>query len=130
MDRQVGEIMNKTVWTALENEPLDKVEDLMSRHHLSSVPVVDGRGGIFGIISSADLLRFRERRGNTRATQAWELCTYRPIEVGPAASVREVAQLMVKHKIHHVVVTDRHKVVGFVSALDFVELYLLKAATE
>ena len=130
MDRRVGEIMNKAVWTVLESDPLHKVEELMSRHHLSSVPVVDERGGIFGIISGADLLHFLEKRGNPRTTQAWELCTYRPIEVNPAASMREVAQLMVEHKIHHVVVTDAHKVVGFVSALDFVEQYLLQAPTK
>lgn len=130
MDRRVGEIMNKAVWTVLESDPLETVEELMSRHQLSSVPVVDERGGIFGIISSADLLHFLEKRGNPRTTQAWELCTYRPIEVGPEASMREVAQLMVKHRIHHVVVTEQHKVAGFVSALDFVEQYLLRTAAE
>jgi len=129
MDRRVGEIMNKSVWTVLESDSLEKVEALMARHHLSSVPVVGERGGIFGIISSADVLRFLERRGNARATQAWELCTYRPIEVGATATMREVAQLMVEHRIHHVVVTDGHQVAGFVSALDFVEQYLLGTAT-
>jgi CBS domain-containing protein len=127
MDRHVGEIMTKALWTALENDPLEKVEELMSRHRLSSVPVVDPHGRIFGILSSSDLLRFRESRGNVKAAHAWELCTYRPIEVGSTMSVRDAAQLMVKHKIHHVVVTDGHEAVGFVSALDIVEQYLLQA---
>lgn len=122
--------MNKSVWTVLENDSLQRVEELMSRHRLSSVPVVDERGGIFGIISSADLLRFREGRGNPKAAHAWELCTYRPIEVGASASALEVARLMIKHRIHHVVVTEKHKVVGFVSALDFVEQFLVNAPSK
>jgi signal-transduction protein with cAMP-binding, CBS, and nucleotidyltransferase domain len=41
-----------------------------------------------------------------------------------------VAQLMTKHKIHHVVVTEERKVVGFISALDFVEQFLLHAPSK
>lgn len=130
MERRVGEVMNRSVWTALENDTLESVEELMTRHRLSSVPVVDDRGAIFGIISSSDLLHFRERRGNPKAVRAWELCTYRPIEVNASASAREVAQLMTKHKIHHVVVTEERKVVGFISALDFVEQFLLHAPSK
>ena len=130
MDRRIGEIMNRSVWTALENDTVERVEELMSRHRLSSVPVVDARGSIFGIISTADLLRFRERRGNPKSMHAWELCTHRPIEVSASATVMEVAQLMIKHKIHHVVVTESHKVVGFISALDFVEQFVLHAPSK
>ena len=130
MERQVGEVMNRSVWTALESDTLESVEELMARHRLSSVPVVDDRGVIFGIISGSDLLHFRERRGNPKAVRAWELCTYRPIEVNASASAREVAQLMIKHKIHHVVVTEKREVVGFISALDFVEQFLLHAPSK
>jgi CBS domain-containing protein len=127
MDRPIAEMMTRTVWTALENDPVEKVEELMARHRLSSVPVVDARGEIFGILSSADLLRLREARGNPRATRAWELCTFRPVAASPATPAKEVARLMLKHKIHHVVVTEQGKVVGFVSALDFIERFLLNA---
>ena len=43
----------------------------------------------YGYISGADLLHFLEKRGNPRTTQAWELCTYRPIEEIGRASCRE-----------------------------------------
>jgi CBS domain-containing protein len=118
-------MMTKSLWTALENDTVEKVGELMARHHLSSVPVVDSQGAIFGIISNADLLRFHDARGNPKVTRAWELCTFRPIEAGPATPAIEVARLMVKHRVHHVVVTENRKVVGFVSALDFVEQFLL-----
>ena len=125
MDRPVAEMMTKSVWTALDTDTVEKVGELMARHHLSSVPVVDGKGAIFGIISNADLLRFRDARGNPKVTRAWELCTFRPIEAGPATPARQVARMMAQHKVHHVVITEERKVIGFVSALDFVEQFLL-----
>jgi signal-transduction protein with cAMP-binding, CBS, and nucleotidyltransferase domain len=33
--------------------------------------------------------------------------------------------MLVQHKVHHVVITENRKVIGFVSALDFVEQFLL-----
>ena len=125
MDKPISEMMTKSVWTVLEDDTVERVGDLMARHHLSSVPVVDGKGAIFGIVSNADLLRFRDARGNPKVTRAWELCTFRPIEAGPATPSRQVAGMMVQHKVHHVVITEDRKVIGYVSALDFVEQYLL-----
>jgi CBS domain-containing protein len=125
MDKPISEMMTKSVWTALDNDTVEKVGELMARHHLSSVPVVDGKGAIFGIISNADLLRFRDARGNPKAARAWELCSFRPVEAGPATPARQVARMMAQHKVHHVVITEDHKVIGFVSALDFVEQFLL-----
>lgn len=129
MDRPVSQIMTQSVWTALESDPVDKVEEFMARHRVSSIPVVDGKGAIFGIISNSDLLRAREAKRNLKASRAWELCTYRPVEATPTTPVVEVARLMVKHKVHHVVITERTRVVGFVSALDLVEQFLLSGTT-
>jgi CBS domain-containing protein len=125
MDKPISGMMTKSVWTALDEDTVEKVEGLMARHHLASVPVVDGKGAIFGIISNADLLRFRDARGNPKVTCAWELCTFRPVEAGPATPARQIAGMMVQHKVHHVVITENRKVIGFVSALDFVEQFLL-----
>jgi CBS domain-containing protein len=125
MDKPISEMMTRSVWTVLEDDTVERVGDLMARHHLSSVPVVDSKGAIFGIVSNADLLRFRDARGNPKVTRAWELCTFRPIEAGPATPARQVARMLVQHKVHHVVITENRKVIGFVSALDFVEQFLL-----
>jgi CBS domain-containing protein len=103
---------------------VQKVEEEMKLHHASSVPVVDEKGVIFGIISSPDIVHFHEAHKNPRAVRAWEMCTYKPIEVHPDATAEEVARLMVKNGIHHVVVTENGSLVGIVSSLDFVQDYL------
>jgi CBS domain-containing protein len=40
--------------------------------------------------------------------------------------VSEVARTMIKHKIHHVPIVANGKLCGIVSALDFVERFVLR----
>jgi CBS domain-containing protein len=128
MDRPISYMMSKSAWTVDSEDTVERVEELLNSHRLSSVPVVDSKDVIFGIISASDLAHFHAARKNPRAVRAWEICTYKPIEVAPTATVGEVARLMVENKIHHVVVCENRTVVGFVSSLDFVEQYVLKGA--
>lgn len=121
-------MMTKSVWTVDTQDTVERVEELLNSHHVSSVPVVDSKGIIFGLISASDLLHFHSAQKNPKAVRAWEICTYKPIEVGPATAIGEVARLMVKNRIHHVVVSENRSIQGFVSSLDFVEQYVLKGA--
>jgi CBS domain-containing protein len=129
MNEPISHIMTKTVWTAAMEDTAEKVEDLLNRRSLSAVPVVDENGGVFGIVSAADLLHLHAAKKNPKAVRAWELCTYRPIAVRPETTVGEVARMMIKHKIHHVPVIENGKLCGIVSALDFVERFVLKGNT-
>jgi signal-transduction protein with cAMP-binding, CBS, and nucleotidyltransferase domain len=128
MDKPISYMMTKSVWTANTEDTVEKIDELLNMHRLSSVPVVDSKGVIFGIISAPDLVLFHSARRNPKAVHAWEICTYKPIEVDPTTPAREVAGLMVKNKIHHVVVTENGSIKGVVSSLDFVEQYVLKGA--
>jgi CBS domain-containing protein len=126
MDKPISYMMTKTVQTANTEDTVERIEELLNSHGLSSVPVVDSKGVLFGIISASDLLRFHSTGKSPKASHAWEICTYKPIEVSPTTPVGEVAKLMVKNKIHHVVVSENKSIQGFVSSLDFVEQYVLK----
>jgi predicted transcriptional regulator len=123
MDKPISQMMTESVWTANIEDTVEKLEELLNTHRLSSVPVVDSHGVIFGIISAPDLVHFHSGLKNPKAIRAWEVCTYKPIEVGPDTSVGEVARLMVKNKIHHVVITKNGAIKGFVSSLDLIQHY-------
>ncbi len=129
MDRPISHMMAKAVWTVDSEDTVEKVDTMLTSHKLSAVPVVDAKGVIFGIISSLDLLHFQGAKKNPKAVRAWELCTYRPIAVSPETPVVEVAKLMIKNRIHHILITENGMLRGIVSALDFVEQYVLKGGT-
>lgn len=128
MRRPVSEVMTKSVLTVDTQDTLDKVEEAMNSHHVTSVPVVDGKGVIFGILSAYDLIHFHALHKNLKSLRAWEMCTYKPVVVTPDISVAEVARFMVDKRIHHVVVSENGTIQGFVSSLDLIERCLFNTA--
>ena len=50
----------------------------------------------FGVISAADLMQFNAQGRGPTSVRAWQLCTYKPISVGPDTPMGEVARLMVE----------------------------------
>lgn len=123
MGKTISSIMQRSVTPVGMDDTIDKVESTMQAHRVSSVPV-GGDGGIVGIITTTDLVRFHASGKDSKSVTAWEICTYKPLHVDPDTPVARVAELMIEHGIHHVVVTDHGTVAGIVSSLDFVKLYL------
>ncbi|WP_083758946.1 CBS domain-containing protein [Shewanella sediminis] len=50
------------------------------------------------------------------------------IEVGTDTSIKEAAELMVAHNIHHLLVVENDAIKGIVSSIDFIGELLLKKA--
>jgi CBS domain-containing protein len=108
------------------NDTMDKVEAVLHKHNVTYVPVLDGEGRIFGIITARDMIRFHTTRKSPMAVRAWEVCTHKTIEVSPHKPVQAVAQMMVDHHIHHVLVSDEGVLKGVISSFDIVEKYMLR----
>ncbi len=121
MENPISVLMTREIWTVGSEDTIDKVEHLFALHNLSVAPVVDEVGSLFGVISSYDLLSFTAARRNPRATRAWELCTYKPVAVGPDTPISHVARIMLTNKMHHVLIVDDGQLKGIVSTLDFVK---------
>ena len=51
------EIMSTPVVTVRPETPLKEVAELMAKHRITGVPVVDARGHLVGIISKSDMMR-------------------------------------------------------------------------
>ena len=55
----VGELMAIDPIVVKANASLDEVAELLDRHHISGLPVVDGSGSLVGVVSQTDLVRAR-----------------------------------------------------------------------
>ncbi|HEY8097679.1 MAG TPA: CBS domain-containing protein [Methylobacter sp.] len=124
MDKPISLLMDKHITTVDFNDTISKVEGIMNSGKLSFVIVIDSNGNCFGVISYPDILRFHVTSKNPKNERAWELCTHKVVEVSSDTSARETAKLMIKKKIHHVVITENNLIVGIVSSNDFVTEYL------
>jgi CBS domain-containing protein len=119
MDEPISAMMQAPAVTVDMDDSAAQVEAIMREHDVSAVPVIDRTTGLVtGIISAADLAR------PAGLLHAWEICSYKPVEVGPDTPMAEVARRMLARGIHHVVVTEDRQVVGMVSSLDFVKRFL------
>lgn len=124
MSRTVSELMERRVWSVDMDDSVADVERLFAEHTLSWAPVLEGRHTVLGVISASNLLQFHVHGCDPFATRAWQLCTYKPVMVGPETPLGEVARQMVERRIHHVVVVEGDSVVGVVSSLDFVRTFV------
>lgn len=115
--------MTRIVVSVDMHDTVEKVEHVLNQHKISSAPVVDSggnaiKGECFGIVSLRDIAHFHELKKNPKSTRVWEICTYKPHEVGPDVTVSDAAQIMIGKGFHHLIVTENKSIIGYVSSLD------------
>ena len=125
LDVPVAALMRREVMRVDMDATVAGLRERFARTGLSWAPVVDGEGGVVGVVSARDLTGPRVADHDADTLRAWQFCTYRPLSVRPDETAREVARLMVERHVHHVVVADERGLAGVVSSLD-----LLRAVAE
>jgi CBS domain-containing protein len=116
---KVKEIMTAPVVSAGPDTPTADVAQLLTRHHISGVPVTDQDGAVVGLVSEYDLL---VRQGAT----AREVMSPTVITVTEDTDVDDVRALLVDLRIRRVPVVAGQRLVGIVSRSDLVELLALE----
>ena len=111
---KIGEIMTPNVISVTEDTPLREVAQVLDRHRVSGLPVVDGDEHIIGVVSEYDLI------AKPNARTAGEAMTHDVISVMEDTSVDVVRFLLVNRKIKRVPVIRGTKLVGIVSRADLV----------
>lgn len=118
-------IMTRDVICAREDLDLDALMELMVRHRLGCVPIVDERGHPVGMVTKLDLLEqlvaARDPEPAPLATVASQVMMPLAVSLDEQASVAHAAAVMSLEHIHHVlIVADSGCLLGVVSTLDIV----------
>jgi CBS domain-containing protein len=141
------DIMTHPVITARTDARVKDLVALMITHHISGIPILTPAGELVGIVTEGDLLykeleprptgptgivarlplrsvaEAMERARKAEGLRADEIMTSPVIAVTEATPVREIAQLMVRHRINRVPVVRAGKVVGIVSRNDILKAF-------
>jgi CBS domain-containing protein len=120
--RLVRDIMATNVQTLHRATIISEVEKVFLTHNISGAPLMDDTGTAVGFISKSDISRFDSTGDDPFYARAYEIANPKLIATEPSASVEEAAQLMLDEHVHHLVVLDGQKMVGVLSAFDFVRL--------
>ncbi|MCU0632744.1 MAG: CBS domain-containing protein [Methanolinea sp.] len=110
---RVRDFMTSDVVTVEIPGNRDDVLKILKRTGISGVPVLKDER-LVGIITRKDLLRKAEE------TQLGLLMTADPVTIGPDASIREAASLMIKESVRRLPVVEDESLLGLISVADLI----------
>lgn len=117
MNAKVSDLMVPNVVSTARHKSVGHARDLMRKHGISSLPVLDPEGTPAGIITSSDILD-----GHSESTPISKVMARKVYTVPQYADASQAARIMRNHDIHHLLVTHEQKVVGVLSAFDLLRL--------
>jgi CBS domain-containing protein len=116
--------MSSPVTTAVGGNSVQEIRTLMKKNNIQAIPIIqytkqlpDVNVTIRGIVTLTDI---SNEMGDK--TSAEDVMTSNVHVVHKNSSAHAAAKMMLKHKVHHLVVMDDGKIVGIISSLDFVTL--------
>ena len=142
----VSDVMTRKVLSVTPGESVEQAANLMLKHGLSGLFVVDGKGTLAGVVTEGDLLR-RDEIGTQRHRPWWlrmlvspgqqaldftrangkrvsDVMTPEVICVASDTSLEDVVETMEKHRIKRVAVTENGHMVGVVARSDLLRALL------
>lgn len=121
------------VHTIRATASLDDVVRQMVLHNIGSLIVTDPAwpSRMIGIVSERDILRALARnRGGLQVIEVADAMTHHVITGNPEDTVEEAMQLMTKHRVRHLPVTEEGELQGLVSIGDLVKYQVEELSLE
>jgi CBS domain-containing protein len=117
---RVGDVMHPGVIFCAPESPLRYAAGLMARHRVHAIVVLgdDEEGGVWGVVSDADLVRVLAR-GDLSGLTAGGTARTPLVTISRGETVTEAAVLMSEHGVTHLLVVERgDRPIGVLSTLD------------
>ena len=117
MNHKVDEVMSKEIVTAMPHHTIGHIKERMEGSNVGCIPIVSPSEEPIGVISTKDLISHNENDLQVTDVMSKEVYT-----IQPYADVKTAAKLMIKHQVHHLVVSSDVKVEGVLSSYDLLKL--------
>jgi CBS domain-containing protein len=117
---KIKEIM-KDVRTISPDETVKEAADLMNRHSIGSLVVVDSKKKLVGIVTERDILQKVTAQNKLAGKVLVEdIMSNKLITIDANELLDDAVYLMIKHKIKKLPVIENDELVGIVTATDIV----------
>ena len=128
----VGQLMSSNPIVVSADAPLAEAARLLEQHHVHGLPVVDGLGGLVGVVSQTDMLRARatdDLWARWPGLRVRHLMTSPALTIAAEAGIAEAAARMERERVHRLIVVgpDGQTPVGIVSTTDLVHAMVEEA---
>ncbi len=129
MPPKVSSYMSSPVIAASPTDSLAHIRNLMLRHDISTVVIVDENERPMGVVSRKELLRIAVARNwfsrPIDRILASEVMA-KPYIVKPSISIKRAANIMLKRDLWSLVVVENEKLVGIITRTDLTKAYAEK----
>lgn len=114
-------LKNKEVWCIDPESPVLAAIKLMAQRHIGALPVMQG-AELVGIVSERDYARKVILHGRSSAETPVRAIMSSPVRtVSPDEAVHRCMELMTDHRIRHLPVVEKGRIIGIVSIGDLVK---------
>ena len=115
----VGRLMSTDLHSVSPDTLVEDAAQVLLENDVGSVLVVDGEGGLEGILTRTDFVEIVAKSQPKAQTTVSKYMTDDVITTDAGASIRDVADVMMEHGFHHVPVVDEDdRVVGMLTTTD------------
>jgi CBS domain-containing protein len=137
------DVMVRDVVTIKSDATVKEAIDLLTRHDISALPVIDDEGAVVGVLSESDLIR-REELATEKHRPWWleaitpaatlaaefakshgqrvdEVMSTQVVSATPEAPLSEIATLLERHRINRVPIIQDGRLVGIVSRSNLIQ---------
>ncbi len=116
---QVGDYMTPDPFVVSHREPVVDIVDVLRRHGIHQIPVVDEDRQIVGIITERDIRSAARRRKPAASQQrAGDVMTHEVVTVTPGTSLDEAVEILCRERFGSLPVVVGGHVVGILSSRD------------
>jgi len=137
METKVKEVMNRRPRTVTPNTSIEGLLKRLRGQIEDCFPVVNKNRKLLGIVTESDVLHVLQvplrhvTVGHAMIKQAMkrsastvgEIMTKRPITAAPDTTTQEALNIMAAHKLRHLPVVEKERLVGLICLRDIIELY-------
>lgn len=113
----VGQIMTKNVLTAKPETPVLEIVQILSKHHITGLPVVDDINHLIGVVSESDII-------GKSGDSVRDIMTNGSWTVNEDTPLGEAAEVMLRRRIRRLpVVRGENELVGLLSRSDLITFF-------
>lgn len=123
----LGDIVERAPVTLPPTATIRETAERMNREYVTSMLLVDAER-LVGIVTDRDLRRHAIVDGVDTTRAVADIMTADPVTAARDTLAHDALLEMARHRIHHLPVTDGERLVGLVTASDFVERRARSAA--
>jgi CBS domain-containing protein len=123
--KTIGQFMTTDLFTVGPDDLVDLAASVMDWRHVRHVPVEDEEGRLIGLVSHRDLLRLLAQAitaRNSAPIAVRHIMKVNPVVAAPETPTLEAIEIMRHHQIGCLPVVEGNRLVGIITAHDFLNL--------